>query len=418
MRKKTLMGAVAGTVAVAGAATLILLPSGGESTVAAPNSFGAVSAPNITPHTGKSEADNVPAAGVAASAKKNVKDGSREATAETALSPAAGEIRPAAPSIPMLPAHPDATAPAEPEQPAEICAPGDETVSEGVQECHFASASMGRDVKVEVLPAKKPNAPILYLLDGLITFNENNAWLTQSADLASINNGDVNLVGVVAPSASFYTNWVGPQFGQVANWETFLMDELPGELQKQFQADPNTLGTMGMSMGGFAATNLAARHPDKVDAVYSLSGYYDFTDPLVAPSVMKALSAQNPEIEQNMWGPYQQNKELWQSNMPRLNAENLTMPMRVFTAGGGRPIDAPMDNLIDAWVTRSPMETASMIQTNQFMTALRQSGNEGNVQRVHETIGAHEWHTWKKDAHNGGFQWIVDRLVEAQSDNN
>lgn len=337
-------------------------------------------------------------------------------TADTDLAPAAEqEITPApAPLLPFIPQPPAEQAPA-PTDPTAVCAPGDDTVSKGVQSCNFHSASMGRDVKVEVLPANKPNAPILYVLDGLITFNDNNSWLTQSADLASISNGDVNIVGVVAPTASFYTDWIANQFGKTAKWETFLMNELPGQLKEQFQADTGTMGTMGMSMGGYAATNLAARHPDKVDAVYSLSGYYDFTDPLLHSVAMRALSAQNPEIEKNMWGPYRENVELWKSNMPRLNADKLTMPMRIFTAGGGRPIDAPMDNLIDAWVTRSPMETGSMIETNKFINSLNLAGNGDNVTRVHEMVGAHEWHTWKRDAHNGGFQWIVDQLVAAQS---
>jgi S-formylglutathione hydrolase FrmB len=58
--------------------------------------------------------------------------------------------------------------------------------------------------------------------------------------------------------------------------ETYLAVDVPSDIRRQFRAlaTPRSWATLGYSMGGFCAVNLALHHPDLYGAAASLSGYY------------------------------------------------------------------------------------------------------------------------------------------------
>ncbi|EGU34358.1 putative esterase [Vibrio sp. N418] len=75
------------------------------------------------------------------------------------------------------------------------------------------------------------------------------------------------IVGVTG-SNSFYTN--SPITG---NWEDFVTTDVLNYVDNNFRtlAAASNRGIVGFSMGGFAAINIAFRHPDKFKHVFSLS---------------------------------------------------------------------------------------------------------------------------------------------------
>lgn len=72
---------------------------------------------------------------------------------------------------------------------------------------------------------------------------------------------------------SFYTN--SPVTG---NWEDFVTSDVLNYVDNNFRtlASADNRGIVGFSMGGFAAINIAFRHPDKFKHIFSLSpGLFD-----------------------------------------------------------------------------------------------------------------------------------------------
>lgn len=280
-----------------------------------------------------------------------------------------------------------------------------------VLRCSFFSPSMGRDIDVDVLAAASPGAPVVYALDGMFTFGNENGWLRAgSGQLQDVHDGRVTIVAPVAPSGSFYADWQGLQAGQTAKWETFLTRELPGQLAERFGADTSRMGVMGMSMGGYAAAMLASRNPEMFDAVYSLSGFYNLDDPVQRRIIDLGPLETGANAGTEMWGPFLSNIATWRAHSPAANAANLTMPVRLTAANGARSLDAPSENAIDAWIKGAPMETASAAMTRQFHRSLVVAGNGGNVDLVISPLGAHEWSTWRADVRGGGWDWMMSNL--------
>lgn len=77
---------------------------------------------------------------------------------------------------------------------------------------------------------------------------------------------------------SFYCN-IGPS----ENYETFLAQELPAQLQRWLRIE-GPFGIAGLSMGGYGALRTAFRHPGLFPCAYSLSGALGFArEPSYAP---------------------------------------------------------------------------------------------------------------------------------------
>ncbi|HYH04404.1 MAG TPA: alpha/beta hydrolase-fold protein [Bacillota bacterium] len=82
---------------------------------------------------------------------------------------------------------------------------------------------------------------------------------------------EVIVVGVNGKNAlggSFFVN--SPVTG---NWEDFLINDVVSYIDHNYRtiAKPHSRGIAGFSMGGFAALNLAFKHPELFSVVYSLS---------------------------------------------------------------------------------------------------------------------------------------------------
>lgn len=159
-----------------------------------------------------------------------------------------------------------------------------EPVGYWVQRCQVFSPAMGRDIDVLIKPAARGGNAGLYLLDGMRADEHQTGWIMYANAPAIYDGSNITLVMPVGGAGSFYTDWDAPaNFSSsqplVFMWETFLTRELPDYLQAHFGVARNNNSIIGLSMGGTAAMNLAANHPDMFRQAMSYSGYLNTTAP-------------------------------------------------------------------------------------------------------------------------------------------
>jgi S-formylglutathione hydrolase FrmB len=149
----------------------------------------------------------------------------------------------------------------------------------------FRTAALTGTTRVSVLLptdyASTPHKryPVLYLLDGCC--NSYNTWIDQE-NVDALTAG-LPLIVVMADSgeAGFYTDWYNGGAGGPPEWETYYIDQLLPWIDAHFRTTGAQRGRAlaGMSMGGFGAMSLAARHPDLFTAAASFSGLVNLDDP-------------------------------------------------------------------------------------------------------------------------------------------
>ncbi len=122
--------------------------------------------------------------------------------------------------------------------------------------------------------------PVIYFLHGLPagpTSYKSLAWVGQALDRARrqailvIPQGTRRIDG--DPE---YLDW-----GPGHNWGTALADELPAYIDSHFRTIASRGGRalVGVSAGGYGASNLGLHHPQTFSVVESWSGYFEPTDP-------------------------------------------------------------------------------------------------------------------------------------------
>ena len=153
-----------------------------------------------------------------------------------------------------------------------------------VQRCDVWSPAMGRNIPVQIQPAKNGGNAGLYLLDGLRATDITNAWVNDVNAANTYVDHNITLVMPVGGAASFYADWNAPATYDLVEpvnykWETFLTQELPAYLESNFGVARNNNSITGLSMGGTAAITLAGKHPEQFRQVMSYSGFLTTTLP-------------------------------------------------------------------------------------------------------------------------------------------
>lgn len=160
-----------------------------------------------------------------------------------------------------------------------------------VQVLSVYSPSMDRTIPIVVKKSPKPNSPTYYLLNGAGGGEQDTTdWVSQTNILDFMMDKDVNLVLPMAGKFSYYIDWAnqekipglggpGAPEGKKQMWETFLVKELPGPMEKYLQAN-NKRGISGMSMAATSSLLLAEHNPGFYDAVGSFSGCAATSTPL------------------------------------------------------------------------------------------------------------------------------------------
>ena len=166
-------------------------------------------------------------------------------------------------------------------------------------------AMNGRTIPLAVIPAKNPDRPTVYLLNGAGSAEQDSDWLYMSDAVDFYAEKDVNVVVPQAGAFSYYTDWLEEPNGKYLNgpqkWETFLTKELPGPLEERLNAS-NKRAIAGMSMSATSSLLLAQHNQGFYDAVGSFAGCAATAYPTEYEFLRLTVNRGGGQPEQ-MWGP-------------------------------------------------------------------------------------------------------------------
>lgn len=261
------------------------------------------------------------------------------------------------------------------------------------------SPAMKQAIQVQLMLPARWNAepertyPSLLLLDGLRARDDASGWTLETKISQFFDAKDAIVVLPVGGQSSFYTDWVAEAKGSSYQWETFLMQELPPLLARDWRVNDKH-GVAGLSMGGTAAMMLAQRYPEHFRFAGSYSGFLDTTSFGMPEAIKVAMQDAGGYPAEAMWGPL--GSERWQEQDPKLHAEKLRGKSVYVSAGSGNtgPWDQP-SGLPDI-PTNFPgygLELLSRMTTQTFVNKARGAGVE--VTANFRPSGTHTWPYWQ-----------------------
>ena len=220
-------------------------------------------------------------------------------------------------------------------------------------------------------------------------------------------NQNANVVVPTGGYASFWTDWQSddPTLGR-NRWESFLTTELPGLVEPSLSTNGRR-GIGGISMGGQAATHLAATHPDMYDAVMSISGTYSTTDEIGYQTARLTVETRGGRVE-NMWGP--RGGAAWQAHDTMAHPEGLRGKAVYLSSGNGvagLPDTQAYNGDVKAFATGILLEKAVLDQTARFDRRLSELGIDHHVD--YTDTGLHNWKTFAAQF-DPGWRAIAGRL--------
>ena len=140
------------------------------------------------------------------------------------------------------------------------------------------SAAMNKTYKaVIVLPdsyaASEADYPVLYLLHGGIGHFDD--YITKLPDSTMLRRlADQNNLIIVMPEGEVFSYYLDSPVVPESQFETYITEEVIGAIDERYRTVARREGRVvaGLSMGGFGALYLSARHPDLFCAAGSMSG--------------------------------------------------------------------------------------------------------------------------------------------------
>ncbi|QDZ41940.1 alpha/beta hydrolase family protein [Corynebacterium sp. sy039] len=259
-----------------------------------------------------------------------------------------------------------------------------------VQRCDVFSPSMGRNIPVQIQPAARGGNAALYLLDGMRATDTENAWTHFSNAPAKFVDNNITLVMPVGGAGSFYIDWNSPATflpgGVVYRWETFLANELPTYLEQNFGVARNNNSVAGLSMGGTAALNLAAKHTDQFRQALSYSGVLTMNSPGMYPLLAIALLQVGGFNINSMYGGYISPARF--ENDPFWNMDGLRGKDVYVSAASGIP-DLPDLSAPQYFADGAALELLSRESTLVWEAKARLTGI--NVTSDYPILGIHSW---------------------------
>jgi len=261
-----------------------------------------------------------------------------------------------------------------------------------VQRCDVWSESTGRNITVQIQPAGRGGNAGFYLLDGLRATDHANAWTVDVNAPRTYADSNITLVMPVGGAGSFYADWENPATYDLNNpvtyqWETFLTAELPGYLQQHFSVAPNNNSIAGLSMGGTAALNLAAKHPGQFRQALSWSGYLTQTMPGMQTLMRVALLDAGGFNINAMYGTVISPRRF--ENDPFLNMEGLRGKDVYISAATGIPGPEDAHYPVNLKLSGAPLEMLARVSTRLWEGKARATGL--NVTTDYPITGIHNW---------------------------
>lgn len=278
------------------------------------------------------------------------------------------------------------------------------------------SPAMQRMMPIEMLVPKEydRNAattyPEVYQLDGLRADPNITDWSRKADTHAFFASKQVLVVQPIGGYGSFFQNWAKPDAGILnqgkqtpisppgkLQWETFLTAELPGIIDRDFHGDSAHRAITGLSMGGFSAFSLAAKHKDLYVAAASYSGYLDSQAVGLPEFLEYVLNVESLASDaNNMWGTPDQ--PAWKANNPTQQVANLAGMTLYASAGTGLngPYDAPLGfgGLSSSFVG-AILELVANYSTQSFVQVATAANVDVTTDLTHP--GIHDWPYWSDD---------------------
>jgi S-formylglutathione hydrolase FrmB len=208
-----------------------------------------------------------------------------------------------------------------------------------VVELTISTPAFTEPTKVQVdLPAgydshPKRRWPVTYVLAGIMnTYKSFNSMV-----------GGVELTKgypaiVVSPNgdSGFWSDWYNGGALGPPMYETYVADQLIPLIDRRFRTDRGRSHrtVMGVSMGGYGAMMIAARHPDLFAAAASLSGAVDSNLPTIGTALSLSPTFQGAEPDA-IYGPRASEEVRWRGHNPGDLAGNLRgLDLQVRSANG------------------------------------------------------------------------------------
>src|SRR6478735_4847453 len=260
------------------------------------------------------------------------------------------------------------------------------------------SAGMGRDIKVQFQNGG-PNAPGVYLLDGLRAQDDFNGWDINTPAFEWYVDSGLATIMPVGGQSSFYSDWYSPACGKAGcstyKWETFLTQELPAYLAANKGVDASRNAAVGLSMAGSAAMTLAIYHPNQFQYAGSLSGFLNLSEGWWPMLVGLSMGDAGGYKADDMWGKTEDPNSAWKRNDPMVNmAALVNNNTRIWVyCGNGTPSDlsagVSAGNLFNAkFLEGFTLRTNKTFQENYIA-----AGGKNGVFNF-PTNGVHDWPYW------------------------
>ncbi len=217
--------------------------------------------------------------------------------------------------------------------------------------------------------------PVVYLLCG--AGGDQTEW-TRSSDLASFAATAKAIFvmpdcGGAVGKPGWYSDWANGAY----QWETYYISVLVPWIDAHYRTTLRR-GIGGLSMGGYGALALAARHPGVFASVADFSGLPDIQ--------VSGFSFVNyGMVPPGVWGDEKKNVAVWTAHNPRVMVTALRGVSLYLSCGTGDP---------DLY--NGPLEHLSALDHVPFVTALQT--NDIPFHNGFFDGGAHTWPYFSKEA--------------------
>jgi len=257
------------------------------------------------------------------------------------------------------------------------------------------SAGMGHDIKVQFQNGG-PNAPAVYLLDGLRAQDDFNGWDINTPAFEWYVDSGLATVMPVGGQSSFYSDWYSPACGKAGcstyKWETFITSELPAYLAANKGVDSSRTAAVGLSMAGSAALTMAIYHPNQFQYAASLSGFLNLSEGWWPMLVNTSMGDAGGYKSKDMWGD--SSDPAWKRNDPMVNIGTLVANgTRIWVyCGNGKPGDVNGEIAGDNFNAKF-LEGFTLRTNKTFQEQYIAAGGKNGVFNF-PSAGTHSWEYW------------------------
>ncbi len=257
------------------------------------------------------------------------------------------------------------------------------------------SAGMGHDIKVQFQNGG-PNAPAVYLLDGLRAQDDFNGWDINTPAFEWYVDSGLATVMPVGGQSSFYSDWYSPACGKAGcstyKWETFITSELPAYLAANKGVDSSRTAAVGLSMAGSAALTMAIYHPNQFQYAGSLSGFLNLSEGWWPMLVNTSMGDAGGYKSKDMWGD--SSDPAWKRNDPMVNIGTLVANgTRIWVyCGNGKPGDVNGEIAGDNFNAKF-LEGFTLRTNKTFQEQYIAAGGKNGVFNF-PSAGTHSWEYW------------------------